>query len=88
MAEAHVPIRQWQLTITEGPDPAVYRAHLRWRSFPCRANQWHGDYHAAIFCLGPRVSSPEDLEAVLALFVQADWSREARQSFGRRPTEV
>lgn len=82
------PVRQWRITVTEGPDPAVYRAHLRWRTFPRRADQWDGAYHAAVFTLGPRIASPDDLEAVIALFVQADWDRDLRQSVSRRPKAV
>lgn len=67
------PLRQWQLLLSEVPREGVYLATLKWRTFPCREAHWDGFRSAQIFSLGPRVSSPEDLEAVLALFVDVDW---------------
>lgn len=75
------PSRQWRITVTEGPDPAVYRVALSWRTFPCRALDWDGHRYAQLFWVGPPISSPEDLEAVLAVAVECDWTDDVRQSY-------
>lgn len=85
MQDSHraAPLRQWQLTLSEVPREGVYLAALRWRTFPCREDEWHGFRAAQIFSLGPRVSSPEDLEAVLALFVEVHWDLTAQDTARR-----
>lgn len=70
----HTPIRQWRLSLTEQPTSAAYTASLKWRTFPCRADAWHGSRAATVLSVGPPIRSAEDLEAVVALFVGVDWS--------------
>lgn len=79
-----VRARQWRITITEGPDPAVYRVALSWRAFPCRAIEWAGHRYTELFWVGPPISSPEDVEAVLALAVECDWTSNLRDAPERR----
>jgi len=87
-AAPKVSCRQWQVTLTEGPDPAVYRATVRWRTFPCRADEWHGARTGSVFSLGPRVGSIEDFQAVLSLFVDLDLEPLSRQASVAPPTTV
>lgn len=77
------PPRQWQLTLTETSDAAVYRCTMRWRTFPCRANEWHGNATASVFCVGAPIRSGEDLEGVLSLFIGADWEPVSPRSLTR-----
>lgn len=84
----HAPLRQWQITLSEVPREGVYLAAMRWRTFPCRESHWDGFRAAQIFSLGPRISSPEDLEAVLALFVDVDWDLTGRDTARRGPQSV
>lgn len=82
--EPHKP-RQWRLTLAESGDASRYSAALSWRTFPCRADGWDGHRYASIFALGPRISSPEDLEAVLALFVGVNWHLRPQDSPYQEP---
>lgn len=78
--------RQWSLSLAETGDAAVYRATLRWRTFPCRADHWDGIRTAEIFSVGPPIRTAEDLESVLALFVGVEWGEINPRSLSATPT--
>lgn len=81
------PPRQWRITLTEQRDSALYSADLRWRTFPCRADEWHGTVRAEVLSLGPPIRSYEDLEGVLSLFIGVDWAPLDRRSLARDPVQ-
>ena len=82
------PTRQWRLTLTEEPNSGVYTASIQWRQFPCRADDWAGRWSAQILSPGPRIGNPSDLEAVLILFTDADWSLSTADTLRNPPKQV
>lgn len=87
-AHSSSSVRQWRLSLTEDAARATYTATLAWRTFPCAADHWDGRYTAQILSVGPPIQSPADLEAVLALFVEVDWSLSTRQGLSGGPKPV
>lgn len=77
--------RQWQLTLTEQRDSALYSASLRWRTFPCRADHWDAMRRASILSLGDPIKSGDDLEGVLSLFIGVDWGTFDKRSIVSDP---
>lgn len=86
-AQPRTPVRQWRITVTEDPSSALYRAHLEWRTFPARHDHWDGRLWSQYLALGPRIAKPDDLEAVLAMFVECDWTADTLQHLRTLPRE-
>lgn len=79
--------RQWSLSLAETGDAYLYRATLRWRTFPCRADHWDGIRTAQILSVGPPIQTAEDLEAVLSLFIGVEWLELSPRSVAADPVE-
>lgn len=72
--DAHLPLRQWRVTVTEDLADGARHAHLSWRTFPCAATKWDGSMWCTIQPTGLlAITSQEALREVLGALAAQPW---------------
>ena len=67
-------MRQWRVTITEERGGKRLAVNLAWRTFPCKADEWHGARAAGVdYPEGP-IDSPDGVAAVLYAAATGAWA--------------
>jgi hypothetical protein len=72
--------RQFAVTISEAPGSGRIDVTLRWRTFPCRADEWHGRRTVTLagWKGGGKVSDEQDFRDLLLVLADHPWKTPRR----------